>query len=165
MIPVDGRACVEQYDGSVVAWERRTQGDGGDTHFNTHFHGDASGQFGFAAGNVEQTQHQGSSALEQHLQQLLDSVRQAAEAVDHPEAPRVLAYIDAIQAEAAGAEPDPARRFESGPAPGQDIPRLRRRQALGGVHPDHAKFAPGGRGHDRCQGMGAPYDHGHISGG
>ncbi len=47
----DGRACVEQYDGSVVAWEQRDRA-APSTHVTTHFHDRVSGQVGIAGGDV-----------------------------------------------------------------------------------------------------------------
>lgn len=100
----DGRDCVEQYDGSVVAWSNRNRE--GRTQFVTHFHGEASGQFAFAGRDVHQTQHQGVDA--ETLQRLLDDVRRDAESIDSAERGLFLAYVDALQAEASAEQPDPS---------------------------------------------------------
>lgn len=97
-IQTDGRVCVEQYEGSVARWQQRGQHGAGDTHFVTHFHDAVSGQVGIAGRDVSQTQQQAAGTDE--LQRLLDDVRQAAVAVDHPELPRLLVYVDTLQAEA-----------------------------------------------------------------
>lgn len=99
----DGRDCIEQYEGSVAAFMRRSLDQRGDqiiTHFNAPVHG----QVGIAGGDLNQTQHQGIDGAT--LQRLLDDVREAAEQIDPAEKPYLLVYVDTLQAEADAQQPN-----------------------------------------------------------
>ncbi len=107
-LTTDGVDCVEQYDSSVVQWQRR--GDSqvhvqSGEQITTHFHGSVSGQVGIAGGNFQQTQHQGIDG--EALSRLLNAVRDAVKELDTAEVPRILTYVDTIEAEAVSEQPDP----------------------------------------------------------
>lgn len=105
-ITAAGEEVVEDHASSLAAWRKAaSQAGGGGTHFNTNFNGPVSGQVGIGR-NVTQTQSQGIDPTT--LLAILDDIREAMAAAEPPDQAYITTYINLIQVEATGPDPDRA---------------------------------------------------------